>query len=386
MVDFTVNPNSSVYYSGTYWDEYPLVRETIFRRVSGEPTLGPQEQFARTTQRTFNRALILNCGNGWVERGMQARGLFREAIGIEYSESLLEEARSAAENVGLRAEYRQMDVNTADFPFEGVDLVVNQAAAHHIAYLDRVFRALCRLLPVDGWFFGYDYVGPHRNQYSGEAWEAAWQTNLLLPETLRQELIYPHLPTMLVTDPTEAIHSELILEVFRRYFKVEEFIPLGGAVAYPLLTHNDRMWNASEAERSEWIARIIETDTEFLSRHPDSTLFAYFTGRPRKEVLDDEEQLERWTAEEVEREARASAAGGEYYPRSALASTSIAAIESAIYVEHRGTTIEELTHRINDLEAQLESLLHSTSYRVGTRLAQSKLGSLYRRARSSQRR
>ncbi len=31
--------------------------------------------------------------------------------------------------------------------------------------LDRVFRQICRVLPEDGWFVSFDYVGPHRNQY-----------------------------------------------------------------------------------------------------------------------------------------------------------------------------------------------------------------------------
>lgn len=369
MVDFTVNPNSAVYYSGIYWNDYEAVQREIARRVSGNPTLGPAEQFAKTTGRTFDRALILNCGNGWFERDMHARGLVREVVGVEYSETLLEEARSCAAQEGVPAVYYQMDINTADFPFEGIDLVVNHAAAHHIAYLDRVFRELCRLLPADGWFFAYDYVGAHRNQYACEAWEAAWRTNLRLPEHLRHDLVYPHLPSLLSMDPTEAIHSELILDMFRRYFLEQEFVPVGGAIAYPLLTHNHHMWNASEDERSEWVALIMQADAEFLETNPESTLFAYFTGRPNKRVLDDVGQLEEWTVEEHQREAAARVTGGEYYPRSALTSISIAAAESSIFVEHRGATIEEMRHRIMELERELDSVRSGASYRLATHLS-----------------
>ena len=61
---------------------------------------------------------------------------------------------------------------------------------------------------------------------------------------------YPHLPTMLHDDPTEAIHSELIVETLQRYFHVERFVPLGGAIAYPLLTFNARLLELAERARA----------------------------------------------------------------------------------------------------------------------------------------
>ena len=260
------------------------------------------------TQRTFERALILNCGNGWVERELLASGLIREAVGIDYGEELLQEARAAAAENGLPLTYVRANINDGVFPEGEFDLVVNHAAAHHIAAIDRVFREICRILPEDGWFVSYDYVGPHRNQYEPAAWEAAWSLNGELPASLRQDLQYPHLPTMLVTDPTEAIHSELIVETMHRYFTVSEFTPLGGALAYPLLTHNGRLFESDDpAERAAWVDRIMEADDRFLAEHPGSTLFAYFAGTPDKSVLAETERLSRVGGRGI----GAGAAGGE---------------------------------------------------------------------------
>jgi len=207
-----------------------------------------------------------------------------------------------------------MDINTAPLPGETFDLVVNYAASHHIARLDRVFRALCSLLPASAWMVSYDYVGPHRNQWDSEAWEAAQLLNSSLPEAFQQDLRYPHLPTMLRMDPTEAVHSELVMTVYRRYFAVEEWAPVGGALAYLLLTHNERLFRApDDHDREMWVSRILQADEAFLRGHPDSTLFAYFSGRPKKLVLKERDQLARWTAEEEALERRADAHGGEYY-------------------------------------------------------------------------
>src|SRR3984957_13545980 len=93
---FDVNDNSDVYYAGTYWNDFEVVRRRINGLISGEPTRVWHEHFALETQRTFKRALILNCGNGWVERELVEHGLIAEGVGIDYAQSLVDEAAAAA--------------------------------------------------------------------------------------------------------------------------------------------------------------------------------------------------------------------------------------------------------------------------------------------------
>jgi len=357
-----VNENSDVYYTGTYWNDFEIVRDWINTRISGDPKRKWHEHFARETRRSFHRALILNCGNGWIERELVDSGLIASGVGIDYSQSLLDEAAAAALRDGMPLTYQQANINTAAFPRGKFDLVVNHAAAHHIASIDRVFREVCRVLPDDGWFVNFDYVGPHRNQYRLDAWEEAWQLNQELPEALRQDLEYPPIPVMLVVDPTEAVHSELIVETYHRYFSEGQFTPLGGALAYPLLTHNARMFEAADdAERTRWIDRIMEADDDFLTRHPDSTLFAYFAGQPKKSVLHQTDVLRTWEAAEVERERRAHEHGGEYYERGLLATTLVA-------IDEQRALNSGVRERITQLQAELGAMrsrfLYSRARRV----------------------
>ncbi len=374
MADLDVNENSDIYYQGRYWNDFEVVNRRINERISGDPTRPWYEHFAKVSERTFERALILNCGNGWVERELLASGLILEAVGIDYSDDLLAQARMSAAEGGLPLSYQQVNVNTAAFPEGEFDLVVNHAAAHHIAAIDRVFRELCRKLPDDGRFVCFDYVGPHRNQYTPEAWEEAWAVNRELPASLQQDLGYPHLPTMLATDPTEAIHSELILDTFRRYFTVGELTPLGGAIAYPLLTHNTRLFEAADpAEQSACVEHILEADDRFLARHPDSSLFAYFSGTPDKAVLDQSDRLSAWTTEEDDREQRAAANGGEYYVRGALA-TALIALDAEEWEHGR------LSEQVETLQSQVAALESGLLYSTIKRLAEAKT---MRRIRSS---
>jgi O-antigen biosynthesis protein len=309
--------NADVYYHGGYWNDLPAVNGEINRRISGRPDRNYIEHFKeRTGGRRFARALFLNCGNGWVERDFFGAGLIDSAVGIDFSEELLAQAIGLAG--GLPVRYVRADINEAAFPDERFDLVVNFAAAHHIAYVDRVFRRLCGRLTEDGIFVNYDYVGPHRNQYPYEQWSAVWETNNALPPEGRAKLAYPHLKTMLATDPSEAIHSELTLETFRRYFTVSEFRPVGGAVAYPLLTFHDALAKLDDEKRASIISTVLETDARYLADHPNSTLFAFWYGSPRHDVLKDAQLLARWEREEAVRERAAVAANGLYYSRSLL--------------------------------------------------------------------
>jgi hypothetical protein len=193
---------------------------------------------------------------------------------------------------------------------------------------------------------------------------------------LRQDLQYPHLPTMLAVDPTEAIHSELIMETFRRYFTVEDHAPLGGAIAYPLLTHNQRFLDAMQkADQSKWVEWILEADDRFLADHPEASLFAYFAGRPNKAVLQQTEQLSRWEGEEAEREHRARASGGEYYPRGAL-------VTAVIDLEIAQRESDAALARVDALQSEIATVKSSVLYRCIHRVFDARLVRLARRNRS----
>jgi SAM-dependent methyltransferase len=319
-VNGTVNSDSSVYYQSGYWNDLRLVQQYLNRRATGDPEQSWSAHLGAYHGGKFAKALVLNCGNGWVERGLVQSGLVAEAVGVDYSDDLLAGAREEADKLDLPLRYAQLDTNSAQWPEDGFDLVINHAAGHHIAYLDRVLRSIAELLPPDGVLVSWDYVGAHRNQYPAEQWEAAWRLNASLPDGFRHpEMVYPHLPTMLHTDPTEAIHAELILPTMRRYFDLEHLRTLGGGLAYPVLTFNRGVFDRPPEEAEPIVAQVLAADEAWTDGGPETrTLFAYVIARPRKAALDDAEQLAAWTAEEEERERRAAADGNRYYPDTLL--------------------------------------------------------------------
>ena len=176
-------------------------------------------------------------------------------------------------------------------------------------------QALCAAVSADGFLIGFDYVGPHRNQYPYEHWNEVWKLNNTLPEPFRKQLSYPHLKTMLATDPTEAIHSELILDVTARYFDFVDHKKVGGALAYEILNFNKGLIQADSASRDHWVKYIMDRDLHFT--YTASSYFDYYACRPRKAALKDPAAL-AFADDEVKREQRASNNGGVYYEPTVL--------------------------------------------------------------------
>ena len=313
------------YYQDKYWNDLDRVVRILNERATGDPDRLWSEHL-RDNYGPFRHALVLNCGNGWVERELVNRGVVASAVGIDVSADLLKDARKEAAAAGLPLRYVQLDTNRAEFPDENFDLVVNHAAMHHVAYVDRVTRRVCELLAPDGVYVSWDYVGPHRNQYTALQWEHAWTANLGLAPDLRQVMRYPHLPTMMAGDPTEAVHSELIVPTIERYFRIEHHARLGGGVGYLLLTHNEAIHSRSQGDVDDAVQAVMAADGALTDAHPETTLFSYIVARPEKEVLADTGRLAEWTAAEDDRERRAAEAGGAYYPPTALGAISEALV------------------------------------------------------------
>lgn len=310
--------SSAVYYTGSYWNNRPEVVEYLNRRATDDPATKWWQHLLVHHGRPFEKVLAFNCGNGWVERELVASGFARSAVGVDITADLVEVGRYEAKLHGLDIEYHLADTNTFDYEqFEGVDCVVNYAAGHHVARVDTVFRRLAAMLGPDGVFVSWDYTGPHRNQYTAAQWEAMHRVNDSLPPHLRKQLSYPHLPTMLVTDPSEAVHSELILATMARHFDLVHLRHLGGPIAYELLNSNAGFFDPERDTAAE-VHRILAEDEAFTDQDPPGrSLFSYVIATPRSEPPAPAE-LARWTAEEDERERAASIDGGRYYPSSVI--------------------------------------------------------------------
>jgi len=311
-VQTAVNDNSQAYYHGQYWNDFQLVLEYMCENFTGNKHKWWVQDFKeRFCEKPFEHGLVLNCGNGWVEREFIDLGLVSRITAFDYSRDLL---RIAEKEKGQRPiSYFQTDVNRIDFGDNQFDLIVNVASLHHVQYINRLCRIMCSTIKEDGILVNYDYIGPHRNQYPFKQWYYIKRVNRLLPDFIRKSPIAkPHLPTMIREDPTEAIHSELIIESVSRYFEIFERHDTGGGVAYQLLTHNPKLKNVPTEELDIHIGKILALDKEYTNLNRVPPLFSYFLAKPKKSVLSDEKKLASYQKTEDLREEKARKRQGVY--------------------------------------------------------------------------
>jgi hypothetical protein len=97
------------------------------------------------------------------------------------------------------------------------------------------------------------------------------------------------------------------------------------------------------------VETVLRADEAFLAEYPDSTLFAYMVATPDKKVLGQTDALAEWEKEEVEREERARANGGVYYPPTALQDAYDRLITA-------GVASDQLRAQVADLQGQLAAI------------------------------
>ena len=309
----TAVPNSSeIYYHGQYWNDFRLVLEYMCENFTGDKNKWWVQDFReRFCQKPFEHGLVLNCGNGWVERQFVDLGMVKRITAFDYSMDLL---RLAEREKGERPiSYFQTDVNKIDFRDNQFDLIINVASLHHVQYINRLCRIMCSALAENGILVNFDYIGPHRNQYPFKQWFYINRVNRSLPDSVKKSpFVKPHLPTMMFSDPTEAIHSELIMECVSRYFEIFERHDTGGGIAYELLTHNPKLENIPADELDISINRILAFDKEYTQQNRVPPLFSYFLAKPKKFVLLDETKLNHYQNIENLREEKARKRHGVY--------------------------------------------------------------------------
>lgn len=276
----SVNENSKVYYTGKYWNDYPECLSIINTRLFNED-ISWIEFLKKQKLVNFKKALILNCGNGWVERELYDNSIILNAVGVEYNQDLVNECNKNKND--RKIEYVKHDINTVNFADNSFDLIINFAACHHIRYIEKVCNNIRNWLKPDGYFIHNDYIGPQRNQYTKKQWNKMNQINNMLHLSVRKSLGYPDVIQMMIDDPTEAINSNRIIPVIYDLFNIDYHTKSGGAIAYEILTHNHKLFGINANQREHCVKKIMEKDLEYMKETGES-FFHFIIARNNKEV------------------------------------------------------------------------------------------------------
>lgn len=212
------------------WLDDLAIRHYVNALIGGDRMLWPVEWFERWLGgRTFERALSIGCGGGAFERGLVERGLCRHVDAFDASVTSLHLARKAAAAAGLGDRIRYFAADFNEPVLRGrYDVVFFQQSAHHVAKLEKLYRALLRVLDPEGVIYLDEYVGPARTEWRDALIAPQRAVYASLPESIRrfERLAFP----VMADDPSEAVRSSEIEPQLRVGFRIEERRPYGGTL------------------------------------------------------------------------------------------------------------------------------------------------------------
>ncbi|HVE69922.1 MAG TPA: methyltransferase domain-containing protein [Thermoanaerobaculia bacterium] len=259
------------------WMSHPRVRWAINSAVAGTPHQWPLDWFTSWLgRRRFERGLSIGCGSGSLERDLLQRGVCQEMEAFDGSSESIRIAREEAAKAGLgdRIHYSIGNFNEPQLPRNAYDAVFAHQSLHHVAKLEKLFRAVLRALKPDGLFYLDEYVGPSSQQWNARTFASHRALYDMIPEGQRRVSVLP-LPIE-VEDPSEAIRSDEILPELQVGFEIVERRDYGGNLLAPIFPYIE--------QNDELIDSLITAEQELLSAGEPS-FYAIAIARPKRSLI-----------------------------------------------------------------------------------------------------
>lgn len=276
------------------WLESDVIVQYVSKRVTGDLNKSFYEIIKKYKSTKFNRALIVGCGSGQLERDLIKGNFIECAVGVDISKESIELAKynSKLESISDKLEYRVFDLECGDYKKLGhYDIIIVCMVAHHVENLRNFFYKLKELLIPNGIIVLNEYIGPNRfwhndktvniiNKLLAVIDESFKYNHLISNGELREEYVRTPLSHFMANDPSEAINSEKILKNLSNNFSILENKSYGGQINHMLLSGIIDNFSCSASDKT--ILRLLMAFEEILE---DSKViksdFAFIVAKPK---------------------------------------------------------------------------------------------------------
>jgi SAM-dependent methyltransferase len=231
-----------------FWLNHPRVAYHYYRKALIDG-LTWRQWIPRALGKPASCALELGCGNGEALRATWQAGTARSLTGLDLDDSRFAEMRREMEEAGVAVQFQAADVNSLRLPPNSFNLIYAVQSFHHFENLEHICAQVSQALTPGGYFVLDEFVGPARFQWTDAQLALTAQLLGLLSRQLRIyqngiEKLHEGRSTpeeVIRVCPSEAIRSNEIPAVFRKYFNVVHERALGGTIQHLLysgIIHN----------------------------------------------------------------------------------------------------------------------------------------------------
>lgn len=262
------------------WLEEPVLHEYANSLIGDGKAVWPIDWFAGWLQgRRFRRALSIGCGTGALERDLVVHELVDtiDAFDASVASLLIAQRLSVSSGMVQRIRYFAADFNEPTLPRRAYDLVVFHQSAHHVAKLEKLFRAILRALHPKGLVYMDEYVGPSRFEWTDDMLAEHRRVYADLPVGVRTGTTVPF--PIQEDDPSEAFRSSSIEPQLSVGFRTLQRRPYGGtllSVLCPLLKRDG--WSPD-------VVHLLIDQERALLRSGSQSYYALIVAQPRRGLI-----------------------------------------------------------------------------------------------------
>ncbi len=268
-----------------FW-EIPAVQKRWNLLITGN---AEKNYFEYLEEKYFNENTILlspGCGTGSKEILLAGSKKVNRIDAFDIAGERIAEAKRKAETQKVsNINFFVSDISSFEPQAETYDVVLFDSFLHHVKDLKSVLQKIKRALKKDGLLAINEYVGANRFQWDEEQKRAADKALKLIPpkyksrefdEKIKTKNFYPGLLRMILSDPSEAVNSENILNEIHKQFETVEEKPYGGNLLQIVLKYISHNFTSDDAETKTVLEKLFEQEDEFLKTHPSDFLFGVY--------------------------------------------------------------------------------------------------------------
>lgn len=261
----------------TNWWSVPLVQKRWNKLITGNEEKDYSDYVMQKYFEERNDLVMVSpgCGTGSKELRFSSFNNFRLIEAFDLSPQRIAFGKKTAEQMGVKnVVYSVSDALSFKFENNKYDVILFDSFLHHIKNLDEILLKVYNGLKQDGILIINEYVGPSRFQWSSEQLKISNEALQNLPfsirkrwqsDSLKSKIYRPGLLRMIMSDPSEAVNSELILDKIKKRFKVLEEKPFGGNILHLALKDISHNFIELNEESIQLMSRLFKIEDDFLA-------------------------------------------------------------------------------------------------------------------------
>lgn len=268
------------------WWIIPRIRERWNYKITGEKNISYEDYIVSKYLSNKTNLKMISLGSGICSHEFKFAKYenFTEIRCVDFSDNILKEAKQL-ENFNCLV-FDCIDINTIELEVNSFDVVLFHSSLHHFKNIDFLLQKINNALTPSGILVVNEYVGPRRlaieknlkkeintllNSVIPKSYKKRYKTNWT-----KKKVTGPGLLRMLMSDPSEAVESDLILPTIHRYFKTIEEKPLGGNLCMPLFKDIAHNFITDNRETNDILDKIFYAEDEFIKTNPSNNIFGIY--------------------------------------------------------------------------------------------------------------